>query len=135
MFRHGLIRTGISALCILLFALPLLASSETQIALTINDIDSPTFYAQGITVRLAGNDWSVLDIRVAELRVFGKSFRHARLECPHLYFDAAQIHCEHGVLELDQKLPISFSYSSANKRFDLEITPAPNENWSLNGRL
>ena len=135
MYRYALNRIGIVAFCGLLFASSLFASNHRQIALTINDIDSPSFRAHGISARLSGSDLSILDLQVEDLALFGKSFRHARLKCPHLNLEATRIDCQQGILELDQKLPVRFAYSSVDKHFDLEITPARSESWNLSGRL
>ncbi len=119
---------------LLLFA-PLYALGEKQVALSIHDIESTTFSAKGISAVLQGNNLSRLEIKIAELQLYGKAFRNASLRCPRLDLDATRIHCAQGSLQLQENIPISFNYTSTDKSFSLRLNPAHGEIWSVAGSL
>jgi hypothetical protein len=101
-------------------------------SLRIDDMLSSSFSARKINADL-DVDMSHFEARIGELAIQKKTWRNVRLACPAMDWQPNQVRCAHGILYLDGKVPLSFSYNTVNKSLDLQLSPAPKEIWHLSG--
>ena len=151
---------SVRALCChvvaLLFGLLLAstAAADSQITLSFDDITSPTFNAKAIQATLTGPQMSLLEVRLGEVVVQGKTWRDLRFSCRKFQLASGSIRCDDGVLQLPKPaperlnpgsallspplpllpLPVAFNYSSRDQTLELSIKPASGENWRFSAR-
>lgn len=118
----------------------LLASSsafaEPRITLSIDDVQSPFINSKGIQVSLTGPRASVLEVKLGEIAVQGKSWRDVRLSCAKFQVSGGAVRCDEGVLRVARapSLPVAFLFSAADKTLDVQLkdtTEAANAGWRL----
>lgn len=143
---------SVRALCCsvaaLLFGLLLasITAADSQITLSLDDIHSPTFNVKTIQVTLTGPQMSLLEVRLGEVTIQGKTWRDLRFTCRKFQLASGSIRCDDGVLQLPKSallspppssplsLPVAFNYSSRDQTLELSIKPASGENWRLFAR-
>src|SRR5688500_11560131 len=81
------------------------AYSEPRITLSIDDVQSPFLNSKGVQVSLTGPRGSVLEVKLGEMLVQGKSWRDVRFSCPRFQVTGGAIRCEEGVLRVPRSTP------------------------------
>jgi hypothetical protein len=112
-------------------ALVLQSSWAGELTLQVDDVRSPDFAVRGIHARLAGPDFSVLKVDVAQLSLGGKSWRNLRLECPGFHLLPGRIECPAGTVQGAERFPVSFSYDMVHKSVALSLHPGRGEKWDM----
>ncbi|PTR16946.1 hypothetical protein C8R31_10199 [Nitrosospira sp. Nsp2] len=115
------------------------AYAESRITLSIDDVQSPFLNSKGVQVSLAGSRASVLEIKLGEMEVQGKSWRDLRFSCAKFQVTGSAGRCEKGVLRVSPAppLPVAFLFSSADKTLDVQLqatTDAASGGWRLSAR-
>jgi hypothetical protein len=105
-----------------------------ELVLDIGDIEAAGFSARGFSARLVGPKLRDLDLRIERIAIAGLEWRKVRLTCADLE-TGRRIACASGVLHLPEKIPVSFSYSTATQDLALEVAPTPHEKWRVAGRI
>lgn len=101
-----------------------------DITFTIDDIVSPVASARGVSARWAPGGSAA--IVIAELKLFDRLFRKVSIVCAALELPAGQVRCSRGKLKAGEiSSNVQFTYSTANKRLELTLTPAAAERWRI----
>ena len=121
------------------FAVIFSAYAAPQVTLSLDDIRSPVFSAKAIQVSLAGPQMSILEVKLGEVAVQGKTWRNLRFSCHTFQFSKDFIRCDDGVLRLSKSVtvPAAFNFSTLNKTLDLNLSTTSNEGnegWRLSAR-
>ena len=121
------------------FAVIFSAYAAPQVTLSLDDIRSPVFSAKAIQVSLTGPQMSLLEVKLGEVAVQGKTWRNLRFSCHTFQFSQDFISCDDGVLRLPKSaaVPAAFYFSSLNKTLDLNLGTTSNEGnegWRLSAR-
>ncbi len=106
-----------------------------QLSLDIGDIEGAAFSAHSVKASLSGPGLRELALQVERLNVGGRDWRKVSLTCADFQTVGARIVCTRGTLHLDEKIPLSFSYSTERGDFAAELKPVPDETWHIAGRL
>ena len=103
-----------------------------QITLTLDDLTSPAFSAQGLRMDLTGGGATTINVGV--LTVGARSWKNVKLDCKRLLLERTRVACDEGVLVLGEKIPLSFVYASDKRALDIALKPAGDETWKLHLR-
>lgn len=106
-----------------------------ELALSIEDLRAPAFSAQSLRASLTGPALRELTLDIDRLTVAGRTWRNVKLACPALELPAGRIACARGVLDLGEKIPVSFSYATGERDLLVELKPAADEAWRIAGRV
>jgi hypothetical protein len=101
-----------------------------QLSLTLDDLVAPGFSVQGLKATLA-NRFSELLLEIDSVTVAGRTWSKARIHCPQLRMDRAEIACSRGTIDAGEKLELEFTYLTQARRLDLSVRPTPGETWRL----
>jgi hypothetical protein len=131
-------RVYVVAALFLLAALGLAATGRTQqFTLTLDDLTGAGFSAQSIRMAFVGAGTRGSNSVVIELGVVNlgaQSWKNIKLNCTALRLERTRIACDNGVLELAEKIPLTFSYLADKRVLDVALKPAKDETWHLNMR-
>ena len=111
------------------------AAAAPGVALTIDDFEAPGFSAHGISARLQPGQPMSLAIRVGELALAGRSWNNVALSCSDFTATTASVRCSDGVLDIGERLPVSFAYSGSDRHLLVVVRPAGQEQWRIDARL
>lgn len=111
------------------------AAQERELALSIADLDAPGFSARSIRAVFSGPDLQSLRLHVGRLTVAERTFTKATLTCAQAELTAERIACPAGVLELGDKIPVTFSYLTGPRELTVESKSAADETWRFSGRF
>jgi hypothetical protein len=106
-----------------------------EISLDIEDIEAPAFSARSVRASLSGPGMRELALRIERLTVGGRDWRKVTLTCADLQTSGSRVSCTRGVLDVGEKIPLSFSYASDRGDLAAELKPAVDESWQVSGRL
>ncbi|MBA4142322.1 MAG: hypothetical protein H0X43_04790 [Nitrosospira sp.] len=115
------------------------AHAGPRVTLSIGDVHSPVLNVGGVQVSLSGSNGSLLEIKLDEITVEGKTWRDLQFTCPGFDFAKGVLQCDDGVLRMSRSaaFPVTFHFSSADKTLDAKIRTAsngPSEGWRLTAR-
>ena len=117
----------------LLLALGWVATGRThQFTLAVDDLAGAGFRAEGISMSFVGGGVTAIDVRL--LTVGAQTWKNIKLNCALLQLERARLACDSAVLELGEKIPLSFSYLIDKRVLDIALKPAADETWRLNLR-
>ena len=110
----------------MLLAVPAAPAFAQGLALTLDDIEHPSFSAQRIALRLADLSGGSAELDIGRLALAGREFKHVRLRCGQLRVTRAMLDCRHGALEPARgaALPLEFTYRSAIRQLELSFKDA-----------
>jgi hypothetical protein len=108
---------------------------SAELSLSIEDLESPSFSARGLSARLSGPAFRELALDVKQLRAAGREWRNVKLACTDLETKRGRVTCTRGTLDAGQKIPLAFSYGTDTKDFVVELKPQRDETWRANGSL
>jgi hypothetical protein len=111
------------------------AAQGRELELTIGDLQAPGFSAQSLRAKLSGATLQALQLDIGKLTVAGRTFNKARLSCAETELTSERIACPRGVLEIGEKLPVSFSYLTNRRELTVESKTAAGETWRFSGRF
>ena len=111
------------------------AAQDRELQLNIGDLQAPGFSAQSLNARLTGATLQSLELDIGKLTVAGRTFNKARLSCAETELTSERIACPRGVLEIGEKLPVSFSYLTAKRELTVESKSAAGETWRFSGHF
>ncbi|MDB5864649.1 MAG: hypothetical protein JWO70_2455 [Betaproteobacteria bacterium] len=106
-----------------------------EISLDIDDIKAPAFSARSVRASLSGPGLRELTLRIDRLTVAGRDWRKVSLTCADLQTSGPRMSCTRGVLDVGEKIPLSFSYTTGSGDLALELKPAADETWQVTGRV
>ena len=104
-------------------------ASAQELQLTIDDMVAPSMSLHGITARLLLSTPATLDITIAQATLQGRTWRKLALHCPEARIDSDLIECRRGVLDIGQKLALTFQYRPSRHSLSLTLFPASDEHW------
>lgn len=102
-----------------------------RLALSVDDISSPSFHAKTISAELAGPGYSRFTARIGELSLQGRIWRNARLTCPKIFLEKSVVSCANATLQTGEMLSLSFRYDTAARSLDLTLRPSASESWRV----
>lgn len=108
------------------------ATPPQQINLSIDNLEAPGFAAKALTAGLRGGAVRELLLEIGSVTIHGRTWRDVRVRCPRLRLEASVVECAGAVMEVGEKIPLSFTYSAGQKKLDVVLRPAPREIWRLN---
>lgn len=130
MRRAGVIGAG------LVLSLGVLArAAGPALTLTIGDLDAPGFSARGLSAHLQPGQPMTLTVRIGELALGGRTWKNVALSCPRFAATTLRVDCSEGVVDIGERLPVTFSYSSGERRLAVVVQPAGSEQWRMDARL
>ena len=112
--------------CALIFYL---SASAQELQLTIDDMVAPSMSLHGITARLVLSTPATLDITIAQATLQGRTWRKLALHCPDARIERDLIECRRGVLDVGEKLPLTFQYRPGARSLALTLFPGSAERW------
>ncbi len=112
--------------CALIFYL---SAAAQELRLTIDDMVAPAMSLHGISAKLALSTPGALDLTIAQATIQGRIWRNLALHCTDARIERELIECRRGVLELDEKLPLTFQYRPLTHSLSLTLFPASAERW------
>ncbi|MGZ5091067.1 MAG: hypothetical protein ACXWCY_05965 [Burkholderiales bacterium] len=122
--------SAVTAVCAAAF----LAHAQ-ELSLTIGDLDAPGFSARSISLTVSGASFQELTVDIGRVSIAGRDWRKVRLTCPDFVAAGERITCSHGLLHLDDKIPVSFAYTTGRGDLTVELKPASDETWQIAGRI
>ena len=108
---------------------------SAELTLGIDDLESPSVTARGVRARLSGASFRDLALDVGRLNVAGREWRNVKLNCADLEARNGRVSCTRGVLDAGEKIPLSFTYTTATRDFTLEAKLERGETWRASGSL
>ena len=111
------------------------AAQNRELNLTIADLDAPGFSARSIRAVFSGPDLRSLRLTVGRLTIAERTFNKATLTCDQAELTAARIACPAGVLDLGDKIPLSFAYSTKTRELTVQSQSTSDETWRFTGRF
>jgi hypothetical protein len=111
------------------------AAVAGRLALSVDDIVSPSFHAKSISAALDGVGFSRFTARIGELSLQGRTWRNARLTCPKILVEKSVISCADGTLQTGETLALSFRYDTAARNLDLTLRPSAGASWRVAARF
>lgn len=109
-----------------------LGTSLPQIAIDVRRVEGPGFVAWGIRGTATPGSRSRLRLTVDQLAVGERSFQRLAFTCEAVRFEPPQIACDRGVLEFEERIPVSFRFRTDTGAFDVTLSPAA-ERWRATG--
>jgi hypothetical protein len=107
-----------------------------ELSLTIGDVQSAAFSVRSLTAQLSGRGFQELSLNIDRLTIAGRDWRSVRMTCADFQTAGERIACWRGVLQLGDKIPVSFSYSTTDRAdFVVDLKPTADEMWRIAGRV
>ena len=123
-----------------LFKLKLLAmllvsatACGAEFALSIADIASPVFSAQGIVLALP--DQGSADLQIARFKVQQHEFQKVRLRCAEFTLSSVQVVCHQGKLDALPGATLEWRYDFVTQHLQLSLMASGGESWQVAGNL
>ena len=123
-----------------LFKLKLLAmllvsatACGAEFALSIADIASPVFSAQGIVLALP--DQGSADLQIARFKVQQHEFQKVRLRCAEFTLSSVQVVCHQGKLDALPGATLEWRYDFVTQHLQLSLKAGGGESWQVAGNL
>jgi len=123
-----------------LFKLKLLAmllvsatACGAEFALSIADIASPVFSAQGIVLALP--DQGSADLQIARFKVQQHEFQKVRLRCAEFTLSSVQVVCHQGKLDALPGATLEWRYDFVTQHLQLSLMAGGGESWQVAGNL
>lgn len=107
------------------------AASGAALQLTVADIASPVFSAQGISLALS-MDGSA-ELHLARLHVQQRSYRDVQLHCRQFSLSTFKLICNNGKLGARSDLRLDFSYDIVTQYLNLTLAGKAGESWRVTG--
>ncbi|MDX8378555.1 MAG: hypothetical protein R8K48_00690 [Gallionella sp.] len=116
-----------------LFSLLLLvkAANSAALVLTVADMVSPVFSAQGISLALSMDGSAALHL--ARLHVQQRTFRDVQLHCRQFSLSTFKLICDNGKLGASADLRLDFSYDFVTQHLNLVLAGKAGESWRITG--
>jgi len=108
-------------------------ASGAELALSIADIASPAFNAQGIQLALPDNGSA--DLQIARLKVQQREFRKVHLHCAEFTLSSAQVACRQGKLDALPDATLEWTYDFVTRHLQLTLKAGGGESWQVTGDL
>jgi hypothetical protein len=106
-----------------------------EVTLSIGDLQAGSVSARSVKARLRGANLEAVDVEAERLSVPGRVWRRPRVSCPRLELTQTRAACAAAVLEVGEKIPLSFSYSFEERQAIAEFKAPPDEVWRMQARL
>ncbi len=106
-----------------------------ELEISVADIKTPAFSAEGVHARMTGPRLSVLSLQVDRLTVAGRAFAKVRIDCSDAQVSPARVACPAGEAVVGARIPIRFVYSPATRTLELESKLANDETWQIRGQF
>lgn len=105
--------------------------SAAQLALSVGDIEAPSFAAHGVTLNLPLD--GTAELNVDELSAAGKHWRKLRLHCGSFELSTVRLVCRKAKLNAASDLPFDFSWDFDTQRLELDLAAGHGERWQVSG--
>jgi hypothetical protein len=105
------------------------SASAQELRLSIDDMVAPAMSLHGISARLALSTPGTLDLNIAQATIQGRIWRKLALHCSDARIERELIECRRGVIEVGEKLPLTFQYRPGTHGLLLTLFPASDERW------
>jgi len=104
-----------------------------EFALSIADIASPVFSAQGIVLSLP--DQGSADLQIARFKVQQHEFQKVRLRCAEFTLSSVQVVCHQGKLDALPGATLEWRYDFVTQHLQLSLKAGGGESWQVAGNL
>jgi len=121
------------ALSLLGLLLMSVTACGAELALSVADIVSPSFAAQGVRLLLP-EDGSA-DLQIAALKLQQREFRHVRIRCAGFTLSSSQLACRNGRVDGLPGAKLDFDYEFAGQHLKLGLVAPGGESWQVAGQL
>ena len=108
---------------------------SAELTLQIEDLVAPTFSVRGLSARFSGPGFRELALDIKQLGAAGREWRNLKLTCADLETKRGRVTCTRGVLDVGEKIPVSFSYGTGKRDFVVEMKPQRDETWRASGTI
>ena len=106
-----------------------MAAAAQDFQLRIDDIVGPSISMRGISARMAFATPTQFDIKIDHALIQGREWRKLALHCADARMERGLIECRRGVLDVGEKIPLTFQYRSAARSLVLNLFPGAGESW------
>lgn len=110
-------------------------AAAVELSVNLERVESPGVTAGPIIVRLADGERANLQLTIGEISVQGQRFRNVRIACTDFSWTRGRIECRKGDADIGTRIPLSFTYFTAQQTVELVLRPSADETWMLTGRL